>query len=189
MSRRIPLYPTSFTAAQSGHSGQELNSGNGERRAVKEIGIVGQREEEVGGGPGGRRPYGSAHRAAEDGGGNGGEEVLKDLEGQVDDGAEVRAASSLPAHLCTKECIVADPGCLSRIRIFFQPDPIFFHPRSQFFLSRIRIKEFKYFNPTKWFLRFREYDPGCSSRIRILIFFIYPGSRGQHRIPDLEPQH
>ncbi len=32
---------------------------------------------------------------------------------------------------------VADPGCLSRI-----PDPNFFHPE-----SRIRIKEFQYFNP------------------------------------------
>jgi hypothetical protein len=70
---------------------------------VKEVGIVGQREKEVGGGPGGWRPYGSAHRAAQDGGGNGGEEVLEDLEGQVHDGAEVSAASSLPAHLCSKE--------------------------------------------------------------------------------------
>ncbi len=70
---------------------------------MKEVGIVGQREEEVGGGPGGRRPYGSAHRAAQDSGGDRGEEVLEDLEGQVDDGAEVRAASSLPAHLCSKE--------------------------------------------------------------------------------------
>ncbi len=70
---------------------------------MKEVGIVGQREEEVGGGPGGRRPYGSAHRAAQDGSRDGCEEVLEDLEGQVHDGAEVRAASSLPAHLRTKE--------------------------------------------------------------------------------------
>jgi hypothetical protein len=42
---------------------------------------------------------------------------------------------------------VADPGCLSRI-----PDPTFFHPGSELFPSRIRIKEFKYFNPKKWFL-------------------------------------
>jgi hypothetical protein len=34
---------------------------------------------------------------------------------------------------------VADTGCLSQI-----PDPNFFHPG-----SRIRIKEFKYFNPKK----------------------------------------
>jgi hypothetical protein len=40
------------------------------------------------------------------------------------------------------------------------PDPTFFHPG-----SRIRLKEFKYFNPKKWFLRSRNYDPGCSSRI------------------------
>ncbi len=34
-------------------------------------------------------------------------------------------------------CQCADPGCLFRI-----PNPYFFHPE-----SRIRIKEFKYFNP------------------------------------------
>jgi hypothetical protein len=62
---------------------------------------------------------------------------------------------------------VADPGCLSRI-----PDPTFFHPGSWIPDpnclhpgSRIRIKEFKYFNPKKWFLSSRKYDPGCSSRI------------------------
>jgi hypothetical protein len=74
---------------------------------------------------------------------------------------------------------VADPGCLSRI-----PDPTFFHPGSWIPDpnclhpgSRIRIKEFKYFNPKKWFLSSRKYDPGCSSRIRMLTF--YPS-----RIPD-----
>jgi hypothetical protein len=53
---------------------------------------------------------------------------------------------------------VADPGCLSRI-----PDPTFFHPG-----SRTLIKEFKYFSPKKakkWFLSFKKYDPGRSSRI------------------------
>jgi hypothetical protein len=66
-----------------------------------------------------------------------------------------------------KNCIlcssVADPGCLSRI-----PDPIFFHPGSRIqtlFPSQIRIKEFKNFNPEKWFLSSRKYDPSCSSRI------------------------
>jgi hypothetical protein len=38
----------------------------------------------------------------------------------------------------------------------------FFHPR-----SRIRFKEFKYFNPKKWFISSRQYDPSCSSQIRI----------------------
>ncbi len=73
--------------------------------------------------------------------------------------------------------IVADPGCLSRIRIFSipDPDPNFFHPgfRIRIFPSRIPricIKEFKYFNPKKWFLSSRKYDPSCSSRIRILTF-------------------
>ncbi len=51
---------------------------------------------------------------------------------------------------------VADPECLSRI-----PDPTFFHPGSELSPSRIRIKEFKYFNPKKWFLSSRKYDPGC----------------------------
>ncbi len=37
--------------------------------------------------------------------------------------------------------------------------------------SLIRIKEFKFFNPKKWFLSSSKYYPGCSSRIRILTFF------------------
>jgi hypothetical protein len=49
----------------------------------------------------------------------------------------------------------------------FIPDPTFFHPGSEFFPSRIHIKEFKYFNPKTCFLRSRKYDPGYSSRIRI----------------------
>jgi hypothetical protein len=52
----------------------------------------------------------------------------------------------------------------------FIPDP-----GSDFFPSRIRIKEFKYFNPKKWFQSFRKYDPGCSSRIRIRTS-THPGS-------------
>jgi hypothetical protein len=84
------------------------------------------------------------------------------------------------------------PG--SRIRLFSIPDPRFripdpngLHPG-----SRIRIKEFKYFNPKKWFLSSRKYDPGCSSRIRMLTS-THPGSRIQgskrHRIPDPDLQH
>jgi hypothetical protein len=48
------------------------------------------------------------------------------------------------------------------------PDPTFFPPGSQI---PIRIKEVKYFNPQKWFISFRKYDPGCSSQIRILTFY------------------
>ncbi len=68
------------------------------------------------------------------------------------------------------------------------PDPNFFHPGSEFFPSRIRIfpsririQKFKYFNRRKWFLSSRKYDPGCSSRIRILTFCpsLDSGSRGQ----------
>ncbi len=66
-----------------------------------------------------------------------------------------------------------DPGCLSRIRIFF---PSRIQGQKD---SRIRIKEFKYFN-LKFFLSSRKYDPGCSSRTRTLNF--YPsriaGSKG-----------
>ena len=62
---------------------------------------------------------------------------------------------------------------------------------SKFFSSQIRF----FFHPgskfsKKMFLSSRKYDPGCSSRIRILIF--YPsriqGSK-RHRIPDPDPQH
>jgi hypothetical protein len=55
---------------------------------------------------------------------------------------------------------VADPRCLSRIRHFSIP-----HPGSEFFPSRIRIKQFQYFKAKKCFLSSRKYDPGCSSRI------------------------
>ena len=59
----------------------------------------------------------------------------------------------------------------------FIPDVYFSHPG-----SRIRIKEFKYFNPKKLFLSSWKYDTGCSSRIRILILLPIrdPGSRGQN---------
>ncbi len=58
----------------------------------------------------------------------------------------------------------------------FHPGSEFFHPGYEFFPSRIRIKEFKYFNPKKLFLSSRKYDPGYSSRILI---FTHPGSRDQ----------
>ena len=73
------------------------------------------------------------------------------------------------------------PGSGFRIRIS-DPDP-----GSTFFSSRIRIvsildpgsasKKLSILTK-KWFLCSRKYDPGCSSRIRILTF--YPS-----RIPDL----
>jgi hypothetical protein len=72
-----------------------------------------------------------------------------------------------------------------RIRLFSFPDP-----GSELSPSRIRIKELKYFNPKKGFLSSRKYDPGFSSRIRMLTF--YPsriqGSK-RHRISDPDPQH
>jgi hypothetical protein len=51
----------------------------------------------------------------------------------------------------------------------FIPDP-----GSEFFPSRISVKEFKYFNPKKWSLSFRKYDLGCSSSSRIPILTFYP---------------
>jgi hypothetical protein len=48
----------------------------------------------------------------------------------------------------------------------FIPDPNFFHPGSELSPSRIRIKEFKYFNPKKWFL-------SSKNMIRV----VHPGSR------------
>ncbi len=59
----------------------------------------------------------------------------------------------------------------------FIPDPNFFHPGSW-----IRIKEFKYFNPIKWFPNSRKYDLGCSSRIPDPDPDFLP-------IPDPDPQH
>jgi hypothetical protein len=53
---------------------------------------------------------------------------------------------------------IPDPG--SDFFSIPDPGPEFFHPG-----SRIRIKEFQYFNPKKWFLSSRKYDPGWSSRI------------------------
>jgi hypothetical protein len=75
---------------------------------------------------------------------------------------------------------IPDPG--SRIRIFSIPDPGFWiqifsilDPRSQIWIfsisdlgSRIRIKEFKYFDWKKWFLSSQKNYPGFPSRIRIL---------------------
>jgi hypothetical protein len=96
---------------------------------------------------------------------------------------------------CFDATSVMDPGFLSWI-----PDPNLLHPGSRIrifsFLpgSRIRIKEFKYFNTKSLFIISRKYDPGCSSRRRILIFYaIYPGSWIQRskrdRIPNPDPQN
>ncbi len=63
---------------------------------------------------------------------------------------------------------VADPGCLSRIRLFSIPDP-----GSELSPSRIpdpgsSSKNLSILTPKnakKWFLSSKKYDPGCSSRI------------------------
>jgi hypothetical protein len=56
--------------------------------------------------------------------------------------------------------------------------------------SRIRVKEFMYFNPKKLFLRAWKYDPGCSSQIRILIFYLSRiPDKGVKKAPYPDPQH
>jgi hypothetical protein len=70
----------------------------------------------------------------------------------------------------------------------FIPDPIFLHPGSEFCHpgSRIRIKEFKYFNP-KIVSKLKKYDHS-GSRIRILTF--YPSrilDPGVKKAPDPGP--
>ncbi len=68
------------------------------------------------------------------------------------------------------ETSVADPGCLSPIRIFSNPDTNLSNsdPGSAS----------KYFNRKYCFPGSRKYEPGCPSRIRILIC-AHPGSRDQ----------
>ncbi len=75
----------------------------------------------------------------------------------------------------------------------FIPDPNFFHHGSRIRILPVPdpwslIKDFKYFNKKKLFLRLRKYDPGCSYRIRIFYPSRIQGSK-RHRIPDLDLQH
>jgi hypothetical protein len=74
------------------------------------------------------------------------------------------------------------------------PVPIFIHPGSEIFHPGSASKNlsiFNYFNPKKWFLSFRKYDPGLfipdpGSWIRILTF--YPSlipDPGVKKTPDL----
>ena len=106
----------------------------------------------------------------------------------------VRVQKPLPSATSSRtlwqgQNVFPDPGSdffPSRILDPRIPDPNFFCPGSG---SRIRIKELKYFNPKKWFLSCRKYDPGCSLRIQDTGSRIQ-GSKG-HRIPDpgSGPQH
>ncbi len=101
---------------------------------------------------------------------------------------------------------VAYPECLYRFPDpnFSIPDPNFSIPDPGSKISRIRIKEFRFFWPKKLFLSSRKNYLGCSSRIlipdpdfflsriRILDPDFFPfrihGSK-KHRIPDLHTQH
>ncbi len=65
----------------------------------------------------------------------------------------------------------------SRIRIFPIPDPNFSHPG--FATNSLR------FHNQKMFSSSRNYDPGCSSRIRILIFYLsWIPDPGVEKAPD-----
>ncbi len=75
------------------------------------------------------------------------------------------AAQKMNLETTIASCLrnsIADPGCLSRIRLFSIPDPNFSHPG-----FRIRIEEFEYFNPKKWLKAlgnmFRVVHPGSRS--------------------------
>jgi hypothetical protein len=106
------------------------------------------------------------------------------------------APPSLSRSSCTGQTSVLcirDVYRGSRIRIFSIPDPNFSipDPGSEFLPSRIRQchQKFKYFNPKKWFLSSRKYDPGYSSWDPdpdfLLIRIPDPGVKKRHRIPDL----
>ncbi len=96
----------------------------------------------------------------------------------------------IPTHRNKKEYLSA-----LRIRDVYPGSDFFpLGSRIRTFPYRIRIKEFKYFNP-KWLLSSRKYDPGCSSWIPDprsgSILFTQPGSwiQGSKRHPDPDPQH
>jgi hypothetical protein len=87
------------------------------------------------------------------------------------------------AMMCLDQCCRSG---ISRIRIFSISDPNSFNPGSA--SKNLSI------SAQKLFLSSRKYDPGCSFRIRILIFYpsrIVERNQGskRHRIPDPDPQN
>jgi hypothetical protein len=77
--------------------------------------------------------------------------------------------------ICKKQCYGSGMFIPDRGSDFFPsriPDPNCLHPDPGYASKNLSI-----LTPRKWFLNSRKYDPGCSSRIRILTF--YPS-----RIPD-----
>jgi hypothetical protein len=78
---------------------------------------------------------------------------------------QTKHCDSVPVGMKTPLLRIRDVYPGFRIPLFPSRIP---DPGSELSPSRIRIKEFKYFNPKKskkWFLSSRKYDPGCSSRI------------------------
>ncbi len=108
--------------------------------------------------------------------------------------------SSISSSSPSSACLFWNKGSANQASTYVPRRPSFktvlrtrdVNPGSEYFPSRIRIKECKYFNPKNCFLAHgiisRVVHPGSRSRIRILIF--HPsrihGSK-RHRIPD--PQH
>ncbi len=98
----------------------------------------------------------------------------------------------MPVYLRSppQQVSVADPGCFSRIRLFSILDPESRIPNPNCLHPGSASKEFKYYNPKKWFLSSRKCDPGCSSRTRMLTF--HPSripDPGFKKAPDPDPQH
>ncbi len=82
------------------------------------------------------------------------------------------------------ESSVANPGCLSRIQIFSIPDRNFFHPE-----SRIRIKEFKYFNSKNCFELLEIWSGLFIPDPDLYLLTIPVTEVKKHRIPYRDPQH
>jgi hypothetical protein len=102
-------------------------------------------------------------------------------------GRHIRDQHRIPLSLYKEMHLVVEYARQTYHR-YIVADPGYFIYRN-FFPSWICITEFKYFNPKKLFLNSRKYDLGCSSRIRIRIFYPsrIPGSKRhiQNRTHDL----
>ncbi len=134
-------------------------------------------------------------RSLTDGGGGGvsavgddGDRVVSASSSSESEEEEERVAVDVALMLSSTSCkkCVAEPELFRQCcgsGLFFS-NPNFCPSRIPDLHQRIPV-----FEPKKLFLNSRKYHPGCSSRIRILIFYPsrIPGSK-RHRIPDPDPQ-
>ncbi len=123
----------------------------------------------------------------------------KEKEGFEDEEAQFTQEDETPCYTSKYTATVCDNLTRQRSIKFFGSGMFIldlnYHPGSR--IQGHQDSGFKYFLPKKLFLRSRKYDSGCSSRIRILIFYPSrvpdPGFRGQigtgSRISDPHPQH